>query len=136
MGNLGRWRGLLLTAALFTLCRLVPGLPPSTLLSFLVVSFATGLLYGCVRVATGSLLAAILLHAGFNLISWGAGFYADTVPIEGFNVPDTRTSFQLLLPCLVASGVALNALAQRFQQAPGDPPLDPPSASDSVDPGP
>lgn len=123
MGNLGRWRGILLTSLLFALCRIVPGLPPSTLLSFLIVSFATGILLGCVRVATGSLLAVIALHTGFNLIGWAASAYANEFPIEGFNVPDSHTSLQLLLPALIATGAALHALARKFQQAPDDPPL-------------
>ncbi len=122
-GSLGRWRGLILTAFLFAICRIVPGLPPSTLLSFLLVSFATGLLLGCVRVATGSLLAAIVLHTGFNLLGWGAAFYADSLAIEGFNVPNSHTSFQLLLASLVASGFALQALVRALQAAPTDPPL-------------
>ncbi len=123
MGNLGRWRGIILTAFLFAICRIVPGLPPSTLLSFLLVSFAMGLLLGCVRVATGSLLAAILLHTGFNLIGWASAFYADAYPIEGFNVPDSHTSVQVLLPCLIAVGFAVHALANAFKNAPDDPPL-------------
>ena len=123
IGNLGRLRGLLLTALLFALCRLVPGLPPSTLLSFLLVSLATGLLLGCVRIATGSLFAVILLHTGFNFISWAAGFYADEFPIDGFNVPDSHTSFQVLLPALVATGYGLMALKRALEDAPPDPPL-------------
>ncbi|MDP6980051.1 MAG: type II CAAX endopeptidase family protein [Myxococcota bacterium] len=123
MGNLGRWRGLILTALLFAVCRIVPGLPPSTLLSFLLVSFATGLLLGCVRVATGSLLAAIVLHTGFNLIGWGAAFYKDSFPIQGFNVADSHTSFQLLFASLITTGFALQALIRALKVAPADPPL-------------
>ncbi len=124
MGHLGRMRGVVLTALLFAICRIVPGLPPSTLLSFLLVSFATGLLLGCVRVATGSLLAAIVLHTGFNFISWAAAFYADTYPIDGFNVPLSHTSFQVLVPSLVATSFALQALVRALSNAPPDPPLD------------
>jgi len=126
MGSLGRYRGLLLTAMLFALCRLVPGLPPSTLVSFLLISLATGLLLGCVRIATGSLFAVILLHTGFNAIGWAAGFYAEQWPIDGFNVPDSHTSFQVLAPALVATGFALVALRRALQEAPADPPLNPP----------
>lgn len=123
IGNLGRIRGLLLTALLFALCRLVPGLPPSTLLSFLLVSLATGLLLGVVRIATGSLLSVILLHTGFNFVSWAAGFYADEFPIDGFNVPDSHTSFQVLLPALVATGYGLMGLKRALADAPADVPL-------------
>lgn len=123
IGNIGRVRGLLLTALLFALCRLVPGLPPSTLFSFLLVSLATGLLLGVVRLATGSLFAVILLHTGFNAISWAAGFYADEWPIDGFNVPDSHTSFQILLPAAVATGYGLIALKKAYLDAPPDPPL-------------
>lgn len=127
MGKLGRIRGVILTAVLFALCRLVPGLPASTLLSFLLVSFAMGLMLCCVRIATGSLLAAILLHTGFNAIGWAAGFYADEWPIDGFNVPNSHSSFQLLAPAVVATGYALMALYRSLLVAPADPPLDPTS---------
>jgi membrane protease YdiL (CAAX protease family) len=127
MGSLGRYRGVLLTALLFALCRLVPGLPPSTLISFLLISLTTGLLLGCVRIATGSLFAVILLHTGFNAIGWAAGFYAEEWPIDGFNVPDSHTSFQVLAPALVATGFALVALKRALLEAPPDPPLKPPS---------
>ncbi len=123
VGNLGRMRGLVMTALLFAICRLAPGLAPSTLLSFLLISFATGLLLGWVRIVTGSLLAVILLHTGFNLIGWSAAAYADSFPIQGFNVPDTSTSMQVLLPCLVATGFALRALKRAWHSAPPDPPL-------------
>jgi membrane protease YdiL (CAAX protease family) len=126
MGSLGRFRGLVLTAMLFALCRLVPGLPPSTLVSFLMVSLATGLLLGCVRIATGSLFAVILLHTGFNAVSWAAGFYAEDWPIDGFNVPDSHTSFQILAPALIATGYGLMALKRALKEAPPDPPLHPP----------
>ncbi len=123
MGNLGRFRGLFLTALLFALCRLVPGLPPTTLASFLLISFATGLLLGCVRIATGSLLAPILLHTGFNAISWAASFFADEWQIDGFNVPNSHSSFDILAPSLVATGFALVALRRALKQSPPDPPL-------------
>lgn len=123
-GNLGRIRGVVLTALLFAVCRLVPGLPPSTLISFLLVSFAMGLLLGCVRLATGSLLAAILLHTGFNAIGWAAGFFAEQWPIDGFNVSDSHTSFQVLAPAIVTTGFALVALYHAVRQAPPDPPLE------------
>lgn len=127
MGKLGRIRGLILTAVLFALCRLVPGSPASTLLSFLLVSFAMGLLLGCVRIATGSLLAVILLHTGFNAIGWAAGFFADEMPIDGFNVVNSHTSFQVLAPAVVATGYALMALYRSLLDAPADPPLNPSS---------
>jgi membrane protease YdiL (CAAX protease family) len=128
MGHLGRIRGVVLTAVLFALCRLVPGLPASTLLSFLLVSFTMGLMLGCVRIATGSLLAVILLHTGFNAMGWAAGFYADEFPIDGFNVPNSHTSFQVLAPAVIATGYAVRALYRSLLDAPTDPPLDPRTA--------
>lgn len=125
IGNLGRIRGLLLTAVLFALCRLVPGEPPSTLLSFLLVSLATGLLLGVVRIATGSLMAAIVLHMGFSLVEWAAIFYKDTWPIQGFNVADSHTSWNVLLASLIATYYGLAALKKRLDNAPEDPPLNP-----------
>jgi membrane protease YdiL (CAAX protease family) len=125
IGNLGRYRGLILTAALFALCRLAPGLPPSTLLSFLVISFTTGFLLGVVRIATGSLLAPIVLHMGFNFMGWAANYYRDTWPIQGFNVPDSHTSYDILLASGIATYYGLINLKKHLDNAPNDPSLDP-----------
>lgn len=125
VGNLGRYRGVFFTAVLFALCRLMPGLPPSTLLSFLLISLITGLLLGLVRIATGSLLAAIVLHMAFNLIGWSADFYKDAWPIQGFNVPDSHTSYNVLLASLIATGYGLSMLKRSLENAPEDPPLNP-----------
>jgi len=67
----------------------------------------------------------ILLHTGFNAIGWAAGFYADEWPIDGFNVPDSHTSIQVLAPAVIASGYALMALYRSLLKAPDDPPLNP-----------
>ena len=125
IGNLGRYRGLILTAVLFALCRLTPGLPPSTLLSFILISFTTGILLGVVRIATGSLLAPIILHMGFNLIGWAANYYRDTWPIQGFNVPDSHTSYNILIASGIATYYGLISLKKYLDDAPEDPPLGP-----------
>ena len=83
-----------------------------------------GLLLGFVRIATGSLLAAMLLHAGFSAIGVGASFLVDTMPIQGFTVADTHTSLQVMAPSVVAVGFALVMLRRTLLEAPGELPVD------------
>ena len=124
VGHMGRIRGVFFAALLFALLRIVPG-GPSTLLSLILVSLLMGILYGAVRIATGSLLAAIMLHMGFNLAQWLADIYRNDFPIDGFNVPNTHTDYNIILASIIATFFGLRALKEKLDAAPDDPPLDP-----------
>ena len=75
MSTMGRIPGLMLTSTLFALGSMVPGVTPATVLSYFMVSFVNGVLFGIVRIATQSLLAAMLVHAGFNAVNVCLVFY-------------------------------------------------------------
>jgi membrane protease YdiL (CAAX protease family) len=130
-GTLGRIPGVILTSLLFALGHVGFGLPPGTLLSFFIGAFTLGILLGCVRIATGSLLAAMLLHAAFSAIGIVAGFFSETMPIQGFTTPDTHTSFEVMAPSVVAVGFALVMLRRALEDAPPEPPID--FAEDSLE---
>lgn len=123
-GSLGRIPGVLLTSLLFALGHVGFGLPPGTFLSFFLSAFSLGLLLGCVRIATGSLLAAILLHAAFSAVGVAAGFLSETMPIEGFTVPDTHTAIGIMAPSVVAVWFGLTKLMQALRNAPPELPID------------
>lgn len=124
VGHMGRIRGVFFAALLFALLRIVPG-GPSTLVSLILVSLLMGMLYGAVRIATGSLLAAIMLHMGFNAIQWLADVYREDFPIDGFNVPNSHTDYNIILASIIATFFGLRALKEKLDNATDDPPLDP-----------
>ena len=60
----GKWRGLIVTSALFSLLH---GAQNEWLWQYFVLLFFAGLAFGIVRQRSGSTAAAFLLHMGFNL---------------------------------------------------------------------
>jgi membrane protease YdiL (CAAX protease family) len=60
----GKWRGLIVTSALFSLLH---GAQNEWLWQYLLLLFFAGLAFGIVRQHSGSTAAAFLLHMGFNL---------------------------------------------------------------------
>jgi hypothetical protein len=120
----GRARALLLTGALYAIIQIVlkmaietsPAQTAVAMLSFVVM----GVLLSLARLATGSLLAPIIVSTGFVVVQLVAIATADTFPIPGFNIVGPHTPVSILLPSLLAVGYAvwtLNADAE----APGSP---------------
>jgi membrane protease YdiL (CAAX protease family) len=68
VARLGRLRGVVLTSALYAPLQLSLGEPNSSLVAALSVTLMLSLALGTVRLATGSLLAPILLSAGLNAL--------------------------------------------------------------------
>jgi membrane protease YdiL (CAAX protease family) len=123
ISNMGRIKGLVLTAFLFALVQLFPGGASTSVLAYFPIAFINGLAFGVVRLASGSLLAAMLVHAGFNAISLAAGYGVERFPIQGFNVPDSHTEITLLLPCVVMVGYAISQLRRELQTVEDEIPL-------------
>jgi len=94
VAHLGRGGGLFFTAVLSAL--LMPPMASSAPLVAVGISLLFGLLLGAVRLATGSLLASILLHASWQAIIVAAASLAGRFPIDGLNVPGTHTAPLLL----------------------------------------
>lgn len=114
VARLGRGRGLLLTAVLYSLVHFpASGAPGDTLVpltSWLVI----GALMGLARLASGSILPPILMASAFSAIHLVADWGAESLPIPGFNAPGEHTSGFLLLGAL--SSVALG-VRQLWQEA-------------------
>lgn len=110
VGNLGRIPGIALTSMLFAMGHIGPGPGSSIVLSYFMVAFLTGVTLSIVRLATGSLLAAMLVHASLNLISLGADSLANTIPITGFNAEGPHTPVSVLVPCAFVVWFALQRL--------------------------
>lgn len=71
--TLGAWPGYLLAAALYALFHLIaysPAQPGADFLGYaLLLPFVSGLIFGAVRLVTGSTRAAILSHAAFGIFA-------------------------------------------------------------------
>jgi membrane protease YdiL (CAAX protease family) len=125
IAHLSRVRGVALTAALFAIVHLGPSPSGPSALSPFISSFALGLVLGAVRLATGSLLACILVSAGVSAAGLTAISLADTIPIPGFNAPGAHTPFGVLAPALFAVAWSLTLVVRGARDAPDEIPLAP-----------
>ncbi|MCG8589989.1 MAG: CPBP family intramembrane metalloprotease, partial [Proteobacteria bacterium] len=130
VAHLGRIGGVSATAGLFAMTHMNPSDSfESTLVSF-IGAFFTGCVLGAVRLATGSLLAAILLHAGVNGLLLAGVLLADVVPIAGWNTPAAHVSGWALAPSAVCVGVGLVWAARAARAEPRALPLPEPEDED------
>lgn len=118
VAQLGRLRGVLLTCFLYSLVHL----PASPTAADAVVPVAAAVIVGALlclaRLATGSVLAPILLAATLAAIGLGALALADHLPIPGFNVPGPHTPFNILLPAAALVLWGASTLRRAALQAP------------------
>jgi membrane protease YdiL (CAAX protease family) len=125
VSGLGAWRGVAATALLFAAVRGSLGLGSEYAMATLgVQALLDGLLLGCLRLATGSILPGVLFQAGtagLGLIALVAG---DAVPIPGFNTDGGRTPAAFLAPALlsVAAGLFFVLRGVRARDAAPRPP--------------
>ncbi len=141
---LGRARAALYVAALQVV--LVPsivildafsGKPPSTaaLVSQGVGALLMGIVYGSMRLATGSLLPSIVLSGGIAALGIAAGAFPDRMAIAGFNAPGATTSLAVLVPAAASVAAGVWLLMQQLAAAPALPPIPPPAPEDDEEPG-
>ena len=114
VARLGRGRGLLLTAVLYSLVHFPASGAPGDTLVPLTSWLVLGGLMGLARLASGSILPSILLASLFSAIHLAADWGAESFPIPGFKAPGAHTSSFLLLIAL--SSVALG-VRQLWQEA-------------------
>jgi membrane protease YdiL (CAAX protease family) len=122
VATLGRVRGVLLTAVLYSIANVSPMSADSSPAAFLLSLLALGVIYGLARLATGSLLAPILLHVAVNGMGFWAAHSSDQAPLEGF---DTSTSipFSVVLAALIAVVIGLRGLWLAAVERPATAPL-------------
>jgi membrane protease YdiL (CAAX protease family) len=136
VAHLGRVRGVLITACLFSFAHFEPSLSVASSLATFVATLPVGLILGAVRLATGSLLAAILLHASYNGVSLAALELAEQIPVAGYNAPGDHTPLTVLLPAAVAVCIALAVVLRGAREAPVALPIPEPSEEeDDAGPG-
>lgn len=113
---MGRLPGVLFTSVLgIGTLELMKG---STVASEMLLPFLGALVLCLVRVASGSLLAPILLLMGWNAIAIGATAAYETLPIAGFNQLDSFTSPLLLLVAVASVALAFTGVARGLGEQP------------------
>ena len=118
VAHLGRTRGVLLAACLFGLAHVSPGLSGASALATFVATLPLGLALGAVRLATGSLLAPILLHACNNALGLLAVAFSQALPVAGFNAPGAHTPLAIVVPCAAVVALALHTFLRDARLAP------------------
>lgn len=104
IARLGLVRGIMVVALLWTLLRPAPFDHWLRFLATALASLGLGFALGIVRVATGSILASMLLSSLWSLIALGALALQGHVELPGLNVEGTHLPLLLLLASVLASG--------------------------------
>lgn len=133
VGHMGRFPGVLMTAGLFGVAHLEPSLSPASAFATFVATLPLGMLLGATRLATGSLLAPILLHAGYNALSLAGMAFSSQFPIPGYNVPGNHVSLVVLAPALLAAGIGTWLVVRDARQAEIMIPIPPPEEEEEDD---
>jgi membrane protease YdiL (CAAX protease family) len=121
--SLGRGAGVLATACLFGLAHFQPGYSAAASFGTFLAVLPLGVVLGLLRIATGSLLAPIVFHAGYNGVSvLGVGL-AEHWPVAGWNGPGPHTPAEIWVPCALVALAGLMPVWRCAREAPPDPPL-------------
>ena len=116
--RLGRVRGLLLTAVLYSLVHFPASGAPGDTLVPLTTWLTLGGLMGLARLASGSILPVILLASAFSALHLAADLGREAIPIPGFNAPGEHTSALILLPALFSVWLGARQLWQEALKRP------------------
>jgi membrane protease YdiL (CAAX protease family) len=127
VARFGSIAGLATTALLFGVAHAMPGgASAGSLLAMASSASLLGAMFGVARLASGSLLPAIGLHAAVNALGLAGIDLVDRVPIAGFNAPGDHTPTAWLAGAAISTGIGLlisRALAARVPpqaEAPGE----------------
>jgi len=107
--RLGSTRGVLLTALLYALAVAGTRSPVGSWIAVVIATFGLGLLLGAVRITSGSVVAAALLHAGFNLVGVVGWLISPSTALSAFTAPGSSLPVAVLVPAAlsVAAGSTL-----------------------------
>ncbi len=135
VARLGRGRGLLITAVLYSLVHFPASGAPGDTLVPLTSWLILGALMGLARLASGSILPPILLASAFSAIHLAADWGAESLSIPGFNAPGEHTSGFLLLAALSSVALGVRQLWQEALTQPTEIPIpkEPPPAEEDDD---
>jgi len=140
VARLGSVRGVALTSLLFALAHGGPGTSFPIWLAAAAGSLLYGIAFGALRLASGSLLAPILLHTAVNACGVLGVAFAERLPIAGFNAPGAHSPLALVGAALVSCALGfalLRRLAPHTPDAPGAPrePREPHEPHEPHEPG-
>lgn len=121
VSHLGRLRGVLLTALLFAPLHPFATSAGTTYLSAAAAAFALGSVLGLVRLATGSILACMVLSGALRAVGLAAVWAEDNLAIPGFNAEGAHTPLAVLVPCAAVAAAGFAPLWRRATVAPVDP---------------
>jgi membrane protease YdiL (CAAX protease family) len=126
VAHVGRTRGIAVTTFLYLVVHAPISDSPGGVMVLLLNVLVTCAFFCIARLGTGSILAPMLLSAGFGVIHLaalrGAGWM---LPIPGFNADGDHTPLVILLPCLACVGYGLLILSRAMLAAPPPPPIPP-----------
>jgi len=107
--RLGRTRGLLLTSLLYALTVAGTRSPVGSWIAVVIAAFGLGVLLGAIRITSGSVVAAALLHGGFNLVGVVGWLISPATPVPAFTAPGSSLPVVVLVPAMlsVAAGSVL-----------------------------
>lgn len=128
--RLGRVRGLLLTAVLYSLVHFPASGAPGDTLVPLTTWLTLGGLMGLARLASGSILPVILLASAFSALHLAADLGRETMPIPGFNAPGEHTSWLILFPAILSVWLGVRQLWDEALKRPVIIPIPKPAPSD------
>jgi len=114
----GAIAGIVLTAVLSALHRALMGLGAPSTLPWMAQTWVLAVTFGYARWITGSLLAAVLLHATASFLGILAEVYQTQLPIAGFNAPGPHTRPDLLVAAAASVAFGARWLARTRSKAP------------------
>jgi membrane protease YdiL (CAAX protease family) len=106
--RLGTTRGLLLTSALTAIPQAAPREDPFVWIAVVLSVAWWGFVAGALRITTGSLVAPIAVHAGWNALWLATVLGAESMPIPGFTVTGRSLPVAIVVPaalCTAAGAV-------------------------------
>jgi membrane protease YdiL (CAAX protease family) len=126
VAHLGRTRGIAVTCFLYLVVHAPISDSPSGAIVLLLNVIVTSSLFSIARLATGSILAPMLLAAGLGAIHLSAIRGGEwMVQIPGFNADGDHTPLAVLLPCIAAVAYGTWVLVRAMLDAPPPPPVEP-----------
>lgn len=117
----GAAAGIVLAASLSALHRGILSLGTPSMWPWMAQTWVLAVSFGYARWVTGSLLAAVLLHATASFLGILAEVYQTQVPIAGFNAPGPHTRPDVLVASAASVALGARLLARhRAQQSRAD----------------
>jgi membrane protease YdiL (CAAX protease family) len=135
VARMGRARGALVTAVLYSIVHFPASGTPGDALVPLASALVLGALIALARLGSGSVLAAMLLGGAFAAVHLAAAEFAEEVPIPGFNAGGDHTPALIVVPSMIAVLYGGWELWRRAATAVANPPIPARDPAESEDDG-